>query len=90
MTLQEVLTQSAVELRQKVEAHQSLLTEAIGAGDARPRADACSLLDCPHRRRLKETLTEAIQVLEETRKAFKSKQLESLRKKLTGVLLEDA
>jgi hypothetical protein len=31
---------------------------------------------------------ETIQVLEASRKAFKSKQLEGLRKKLTGVLTE--
>jgi hypothetical protein len=54
--------------------------------------------DCPHlsaaaqagRRRLRETLADVIAVLEETRKSFKSKCLEALRKKLVGVLAEDA
>ena len=38
--------------------------------------------------RLKEAIQEAIDVLEESRKAFKSKRLEALRKKLTQVLIE--
>lgn len=90
MTFQDVLAQSASELRQKAEAHQDLLSRAIEGRDPHSGADACALLGCPHRRRMKESLGEAIQVLEETRKAFKSKQLEKLRKKLIGVLSEDA
>ncbi len=38
--------------------------------------------------RLRESVLEAIDTLEETRKAFKSKRLETLRKKLTQVLAE--
>jgi len=38
--------------------------------------------------RLKEALREAIEVLEESRKSFKSKRLEALRKRLTAVLIE--
>ncbi len=38
--------------------------------------------------RLRRTLYETIETLEETRKAFKSKRLEILRKKLTKVLME--
>lgn len=37
---------------------------------------------------MKEALLEAIHVLEESRKAFKSKRLEALRKKLIQVLSE--
>ena len=47
------------------------------------------LLPNSHRElQLKETIKEAIDVLEETRKAFKSKKLEALRKKLTHALIE--
>ena len=47
------------------------------------------VLPSTHRQlRFKEAITEAIEVLEETRKAFKSKRLEALRKKLTQVLIE--
>jgi hypothetical protein len=37
--------------------------------------------------RVKEAIREAIDVLDESRKAFKSKRLEALRKQLTAVLL---
>lgn len=37
---------------------------------------------------MKEAIKEAIDVLEESRKAFKSKRLEALRKKLTQVLID--
>lgn len=37
---------------------------------------------------MKEAIKEAIEVLEESRKAFKSKRLETLRKKLTQVLID--
>jgi hypothetical protein len=46
---------------------------------------------CPQQSRLllmKDSIREAIDVLEESRKAFKSKQLELLRKKLTRVLID--
>ncbi len=37
---------------------------------------------------LKDAIRDAIDVLEESRKAFKSKRLEALRKKLTDVLID--
>ena len=39
-------------------------------------------------KQLAEAIEEAIDVLEESRKAFKSKQLERLRKKLTRTLMD--
>ncbi len=47
---------------------------------------------CPKRlreRKLEAAISEAIEVLDASRKAFKSKQLEVLRKKLTQTLIED-
>ena len=38
--------------------------------------------------KLRQALMEAIEVLEESRKAFKSKKLELLRKRLTQVLID--
>ena len=50
------------------------------------------LLDlCPKRSRevrLETAIKEAIEILEESRKAFKSKRLETLRKNLTRVLID--
>ena len=51
--------------------------------------DHCDALGCRHKYVLRHTLTDAIEALESTRKAFKSKQIEALRKKLTRVLIEE-
>ncbi len=95
MSVHEAVRKSAEELQLMVETHCRLLAQAMEGGDTRTEIDACPLVDstdrdCPHRRRLRETLADAIAVLEETRKAFKSKQLETLRKRLIGVLAENA
>jgi hypothetical protein len=88
MTVREALQQSAEELERQAEAHRRLMARAMGGEDA--GLYACRLVDCPYRRRLRDTLKDAITVLEESRRAFKSKQLEVLRKKLIGVLAENA
>jgi hypothetical protein len=95
MTVHEAVRKSAEELQLRVETHCRLLAQEVEGGDSRAETDACPLVDsphgdCPHRRRLKEMLADVIAVLEETRKSFKSKRLEALRKKLVGVLAEDA
>jgi hypothetical protein len=88
MTVQQALHQSALEICQKAEAHRELLARNEEGGDA--STDRCPLVDCPHRRTLRRVVAETVAVLEETRKSFKSKRLEALRKELIGVLAEDA
>lgn len=56
----------------------------------RKKGHACDENGCRHREILRHTLADAIDVLESTRKAFKSKQIEALRKKLTQVLMEES
>ncbi len=95
MSAHEAVRKSAEDLQLRFERHRHLLTQAMEGGDAGPGIDASLLVDsphgdCSHRRMLRETLADAITVLEETRKAFKSKRLEALRKRLIGVLAEDA
>lgn len=46
--------------------------------------------DEPTRKFFRKVIAETIEVLEETKKAFKSKRLEELRKKLMDVLKETA
>ena len=46
----------------------------------------CSLLDCPRRKAYEAMLRETIQVLEATRRSFKSHQLQVLRERIMGVL----
>jgi hypothetical protein len=55
-----------------------------------PPVDWCSRSQCRHKQKLKETLVETIEALEKTRAAFKSKQIEALRKKLIRVLAEES
>jgi hypothetical protein len=76
-----------------VDAHCSLVAPVLEANgeemeSGRPWRDA---IPCPLRareRELKPALQEAITVLEQSRKTFKSKQLEQLRKKLTQTLID--
>jgi hypothetical protein len=84
MTAREALDRSVREIREKIEQHERLLGH-LEEGD----------LEIPdrafggHGPRLKAVLLEAVEVLEKSRKAFKSKELEALRKRLIGVLAED-
>jgi hypothetical protein len=84
------LTTSVKELQQGIDIHCCLVT-AILEGQVDER-NLRPLLDlCPRRSRewlMKDAIKEAIDVLEESRKAFKSKKLEALRKKLTQVLID--
>lgn len=83
------LTASVKELQQGIDIHCGLVAAIL-----EEKVDERDLQDlverCPRRSReqsLKDAITEAIDVLEESRKAFKSKKLEALRKKLTRVLI---
>ena len=64
----------------------SLLEGEIDERRLQPLVDRCPKRS--RERKLEKAVTEAIHVLEESRKAFKSKRLETLRKKLTQVLIE--
>ena len=85
----QALTTNAQALRQGMDKHCSLVASLVENGDD---PDLAAILEwCPRRSRekeLKAAITEAIGVLEQSRKAFKSKQLEKLRKKLTQVLID--
>jgi hypothetical protein len=87
MTAREALDRSIREIRTKIEQHEQLLEHLENGGKA--HIPDCSLAGCTHSRRLKAVLLEAVEVLENSRKAFKSKELEMLRKKLIGVLADD-
>ncbi|WP_319406556.1 hypothetical protein [uncultured Desulfosarcina sp.] len=85
-----VLNTSVKELQQGIDMHCCLVTSILEG-----RLDENKLqpiLDrCPKRSReirLEKAIAEAIDVLEESRKAFKSKKIEGLRKQLTQVLIE--
>lgn len=88
MTAREILDESIREIRGKIEQHERLL-EHLRNGEDGALPD-CIMTGCVHGRRLREIILEAVEVLENSRKAFKSKELEALRKKLIGVLADDA
>lgn len=90
MMVIQILQTSAKELRRRAEKNERLIAAALEGGDVKDMLAACPPLDCPHRRKLRETLVEAIFTLEDTRKSFKSKQLEALRKNLIEALAENA
>ncbi|MFP3869925.1 MAG: hypothetical protein ACLFVT_03470 [Syntrophobacteria bacterium] len=83
-----VIDRSAEELHQRIDMHRhlvaSILEQRVTEGSLERLLSSCS----PPDSRLKEAVKEAIEVLEESRKAFKSKRLEALRKRLTQALVE--
>ena len=88
MTAYELLIKNFEDIYLMLKDHERLLNCLKEGGDTPVLHHFVSV--CPQKQRLKETLLETIQVLEESRKGFKSKQLETLRKKLIEVLAETA
>ena len=84
-----IIERSTRDLHHRVDMQHYMLLRILGHIRNGYPFDLCSVVDCPHRRLLRQVLTETIETLEETKKAFKSKQLEGLRKKLMDVLKED-
>ena len=84
----EVLDKSTEELHQKIDMHRYLMATILDKKVSEKRLNHTILPNSHRELRLKETIKETIEILEETRKAFKSKRLEVLRKKLTQVLIE--
>lgn len=80
----------AQELQQSIERHCELMSAVING-----QSTDCSMQElmdmCPKRSReqaLEAVIREAVDEIEATRKAFKSKQLERLRKRLIDVLVD--
>ena len=74
------------DLHDRVEMQQSVLLTILGKIESPPPVDPCSTPDCQHKKLFYKVLLETIEVLEETKKSFKSKRLEELRKRLLEVL----
>ena len=85
-----VIDKRTKDLHQEIDRYRSLLANILdkGVDDEAIKQHPLPLVTNPGERRLKEAIREAIEVLDESRKAFKSKKLELLRKKLTDVLIE--
>ena len=84
-----VIDKSAEELHLKIDMHCRLMTAMLEQKLGEGNLKEFFLPSYYYKEaRLKEAVKETIEVLEQTRKAFKSKRLEALRKKLTHVLIE--
>lgn len=86
MTQREILERGLEELQAQVVRHQQLVRTVF---DGQEPSHSCVWNDCRHQQTLLSLVVETVQVLDETRKSFKSKQLEQLRKRLLSVLSEE-
>jgi hypothetical protein len=88
--LYDTLRASAHMLRQGIEAHTGLIASImqIETGEEAPAAPASAPALQARESRMREAIKEAIDVLDESRRAFKSRRLEELRKRLTQVLID--
>ncbi len=77
----------AAELNERVEHQRAVLRQVLAEGcTGKEGIGYCPLVDCPRIDALRRALRETVEVLEETRSAFKSKRLEMMRRKLIEVL----
>lgn len=88
--LKKLIERSTQDLHHRVDMQQHVLLSILGQIKDGCPVDLCVLVNCPYRKLLRQVLAETIEALEETKKAFKSKKLESLRKKLTVALMDIA
>jgi len=82
----EVIDKSTEELHQKIDMHRYLMATILDKKVGEKRLNHMLLSNPKRELRLSNAIKDAIEILEETRKAFKSKRLGVLRKRLTQVL----
>ena len=84
-----VINKSTEELHQKIDKQLYLMTALLEKRAGNETLKQLTLpTHSPNEKRFKKAIMETIDVLEESRRAFKSKRLEVLRKRLTQVLIE--
>jgi hypothetical protein len=77
------------ELHKRMETQCAMMESLINSGYKKDGASSALPYQSGEReKRLADALKDTIDVLEETKKSFKSKRLEMLRKRLTDVLIE--
>jgi hypothetical protein len=85
--LRQVMNKIADDLTERAQLLRSFCRE-IDTGLVYNPVHFCDVNNCPYRKRLKLVLSQTIEELEKTKRSFKSKQLEALRKKLCRILTE--
>lgn len=86
MSVEEYAGRIAEEMHRRIDLQRALIARLLAEGSHSGAPGTCPLVVCPRLSKIEETLKEAIEVLDQTRSAFKSRRLELLRKKLTDVL----
>lgn len=89
MTPKNALIKNAQELQRLFDEHYRLLRSVTFQDCISKKGDMYFCHDCPYKRRFKETLINTIETLEGTRRSFKSKKIEVLRRQLTSILSEE-
>ena len=87
------IERSTQDLHDRVNMQKYVLLNVLGTVKDKAPVEfypAGPAVDEPSGKSLRKVLAETIEVLEETKKAFKSKRLEELRKRLMDVLKETA
>jgi len=84
-----LLENSSQELHRKIDCHYArILSMLEGTGEDAESAECGRIPAFEREDRLRAEFLYTIGVLEETRKSFRSKQLEALRRRLTQVLID--
>lgn len=86
MSLDEYSDRIAEEMHRRIDLQRALIGRLLTEGAGSSPRESCPLVACPRLSMLEGAMRETIDVLDETRSAFKSKRLEMLRKKLIEVL----
>jgi hypothetical protein len=87
MRVEEFVDRIAEEMHERVEFQRRLFQRVLtGGANGSERQAYCPLVDCKRLSRLQAAVQETIEVLDETRSAFKSKRLEVMRKRLIDIL----
>jgi len=85
--LRQIMHRLADDLIEKAQLLKSCSSESSAESVFNHPVLFCDENNCPYRRRFKKVLAEAVEELEKTRKSFKSRQLEALRKRLCKELV---
>ncbi len=85
-----LIERSTKDLHDRIDMQKFVLLNVLGRAGNNVPIDLYSVLDEPSKKFLQKVLVETIEVLEETKRAFKSKRLEELRKKADGCFKGDS
>ena len=83
-----IIEKNVQELHDRINNQQNVMFSILGRINTPPPSVSCSTSDCRYKTLFHRVLLETIEVLEKTKKSFKSTQLEELRKRLTEILKE--